>query len=137
MTCGVGHRRGSDSVLLWLCCRSAAVALIRPLAWEPSHIAGAALKSGKKKKKQKILLALCPCEKHGHPGVKELQEWGAPAVLQGVKNLTAAAWVNSEARFQSLAWGRGVKDTALAVGCSSSSNSIPGPGNFPRLQVRS
>ena len=30
--CGVGHRQGSDLVLLWLWCRLAAAALIRPLA---------------------------------------------------------------------------------------------------------
>ena len=33
-SCGVSHRCGSDPVLLWLWCRLAAVALIRPLAWE-------------------------------------------------------------------------------------------------------
>ena len=31
MSCGVGRRCGSDPVLLWLRCRPAAVALIRPL----------------------------------------------------------------------------------------------------------
>ena len=31
--CGVGHQCGSDSAWLWLWCRSAAVAPIRPLAW--------------------------------------------------------------------------------------------------------
>ena len=35
MSCGVGHRRGLDLTLLWLWCRLAAVAPIRPLAWEP------------------------------------------------------------------------------------------------------
>ena len=44
MSCGVGHRRGSDPVLLWLWRRPATTALIRPLAWEPPHAAGAALK---------------------------------------------------------------------------------------------
>ena len=34
MSYGVGCRRGSDSALLWLCCRPAAVAPIQPLAWE-------------------------------------------------------------------------------------------------------
>ena len=32
VSCGVGLRRGSDPTLLWLWCRLAAVALIRPLA---------------------------------------------------------------------------------------------------------
>ena len=53
---GVGRRRGSDPVLLWLWCRSTAAAPIRPLAWEPPYAEGAALKS--KKQKQKPLLTL-------------------------------------------------------------------------------
>ena len=40
MNCGVGHRRGLDPALLWLW--SAAVALMRSLAWEPPYAAGAA-----------------------------------------------------------------------------------------------
>ena len=51
MSCSVGHRRASDPVLLWLWWRLAAVVLIRPLAWEPPYVAGVALKSKKKKKK--------------------------------------------------------------------------------------
>ena len=42
MSCGVGHRCGSDPVLLWLCHRPMATALIGPLAWEPPYAAGAA-----------------------------------------------------------------------------------------------
>ena len=48
----MGHRCGSDLVLLWLCCRPAAVALIQPLAWEPPYAAGAALESQKQTNKQ-------------------------------------------------------------------------------------
>ena len=51
MSCSVGHRHGSDPVLLWLWCRPVATAPIRPLAWEPPHAAGAALKDKKTKKK--------------------------------------------------------------------------------------
>ena len=47
----MGHRCGSDVVLLWLWHRPAAVGLIRPLAWEPPYAAGAALKKKTKKKK--------------------------------------------------------------------------------------
>ena len=36
-----------DLALLWLWCKTAAVALIRPLAWEPPHTMGVALKSKK------------------------------------------------------------------------------------------
>ena len=52
MSCGVGLRRGSDLVLLWLWRRLAAVALVRPLAWELPYAVGAALKE---KKKEQIL----------------------------------------------------------------------------------
>ena len=45
-----GSQNGSDSTLLWLCCRLAAVALIRPLAWELPRAVGATLKRKKKKK---------------------------------------------------------------------------------------
>ena len=34
--------------LLWLWCRPTAVALIRPLAWEPPYTVGVALKKKKK-----------------------------------------------------------------------------------------
>ena len=47
MSCGVGLRRGSDLALLWLGCRPAATALIRPVAWEPPCAVGAALKRQK------------------------------------------------------------------------------------------
>ena len=47
MGCGVGHRCGLDPVLLWLWYRSAAVALIGPLAWEPPCAVGTALKKNK------------------------------------------------------------------------------------------
>ena len=43
MNCHLGHRGGSDPKLLWLWCRSSAVALIRPLAWEFPYAAGKAL----------------------------------------------------------------------------------------------
>ena len=56
MSCGVGHRHGSDLALLWLWHRPAAVAPIRPLAWEPPNAAGMALKRQKKKKKESIEL---------------------------------------------------------------------------------
>ena len=48
MSCGVGHRRNSDTVLLQLWCRLAAVAPIRPLAWELPYAVGVALKSKNK-----------------------------------------------------------------------------------------
>ena len=38
--------------MLWLWCRTAAVAPIRPLAWEPTFATGVALKRQKTKKKR-------------------------------------------------------------------------------------
>ena len=55
MSRGVGHRRSSDLALLWLWPRPAAVALIRPLAWEPPYTMGVALKKKKKKKKKDLV----------------------------------------------------------------------------------
>ena len=52
-----GYRHGLDLARLWLRLRrrQAAVAPVRPLAWEPTYATGAALKSKitKKKKKKK------------------------------------------------------------------------------------
>ena len=51
MSCGVGRRRGSDLVLMWMW--PAAVDLIRPLAWELPYAAGAALKKQRKRAERK------------------------------------------------------------------------------------
>ena len=53
MSYGVGRRPGLDPALLWLWCRLAAPAPIRPLAWKPSYAAGPALKRQKTKKKKR------------------------------------------------------------------------------------
>ena len=65
MSCGVGCRRGSDTALLWLWHRPAAIAPIRPLAWEPLYAVEAGLektkrqrKKEKKKKKKKPCIVL-------------------------------------------------------------------------------
>ena len=50
MSCGIGHRHGSDLALLWH--RPVATALVEPLAWEPPYATGMALKRQKKKKKE-------------------------------------------------------------------------------------
>ena len=48
-----------DPVLLWLWCRLAAAALIRPLAWEPPYAASVALKrKNKEKEKAQLCLAM-------------------------------------------------------------------------------
>ena len=48
VSCGVGHRQGSDPVLPCLWCRLVAAALIGPLAWEPPYAVGVTLKRKKK-----------------------------------------------------------------------------------------
>ena len=50
VSCGVGRRCGSDLALLWLWCRPAATAPIRPLAWEPPYAEGVALEKTEKTK---------------------------------------------------------------------------------------
>ena len=52
MSCGVGHRHGLDLALLWLWRRLAAVAPIRPLAWEPPYAVDAALKKKIQKRRE-------------------------------------------------------------------------------------
>ena len=49
VSCGVVCRHGLDPALLWL----AAVAPIRPLAWQLAYAAGAALRSKKKRRRGK------------------------------------------------------------------------------------
>ena len=58
MSRGVGRRRGLDPVLLWLWCRQAATALIRPLAWEPPYATEVAQENSKKTKKKMDYLSL-------------------------------------------------------------------------------
>ena len=60
VTCGVGHRHGSDLALLWLWHRLEATVLIQPLAWEPPYAVGAALEKTKKGKKEKEIKHLLP-----------------------------------------------------------------------------
>ena len=49
------HQWVKDPALLWLWCRTAAIAPIRPLAWEPPDATGAALEKKTKKKRLKLL----------------------------------------------------------------------------------
>ena len=53
MSCGIGRRRGSDLALLWLWCRLAAVASIRPLAWEPPYACGCGPKKQKEEEEKR------------------------------------------------------------------------------------
>ena len=56
MSCGVGWRCASYPALLWLLHRLAAVALIRPLAWEPPNAMGVALEKMQRRKNAEILM---------------------------------------------------------------------------------
>ena len=44
-SCGISPRLGSDPVVLWLLCRSAAITPIPPITWELPYATGAELKS--------------------------------------------------------------------------------------------
>ena len=61
---------------LWLWRRPAPTALIRPLAWEPPHAAGAALEKAKRQKKKKP------------QKTKKGFDQGVPVVAQQLMNLT-------------------------------------------------
>ena len=51
MSCGVGHRRGLDAMLLWLWYRLVATAPIQPQAWEPPYTTSVVLKRQQNKTK--------------------------------------------------------------------------------------
>ena len=53
MSCGIGHRCGSDPELLWLWCRLGATAPITPLAWEPPYATEMALEKAERQKTNK------------------------------------------------------------------------------------
>ena len=55
VSCGEGSGHNLDPTWLWLWCRPAIAALIRPLNWELPYATGMALKSQKKKKGAKLL----------------------------------------------------------------------------------
>ena len=99
MSCGVGRRRGSDPALLWLWCRPAATAPIRPLAWEPPHAAGLALKSRKRKEGEKEVLHLVLILKKLHLFVclfLVLHQWHMEVPRLGVKSqLEPAAYITA------------------------------------------
>ena len=59
MSCGIGHRRDSDPMLLWLWHRPEATALIGPPPWEPPYAVGAGLEKKKiKSNKIRIITSL-------------------------------------------------------------------------------
>ena len=93
MSCGVGCRRGSDLVLLWLWCRLTATAPIRPLAWESPYATGVNLK---RQKNMYVCVCVCVCVC--------VKQWSFPVAYQ-VKDpvLAAAAQAAAVAQVRSLA----------------------------------
>ena len=58
MSCGVARRGGLDLVSLWLWRRLAAIALMRPLAWEPPYAVSVALKKQIQTNKQTNIIVV-------------------------------------------------------------------------------
>ena len=59
--------------MLWLWCRLAAMALVRPLAWESPYAMGAALKRQKKKNNLFLFLSTDPAK---YTFLRLLSRWG-------------------------------------------------------------
>ena len=78
MSSGVGHRQGSDLVLLWLWRRPVATALIRVPAWEPPYAEGAALKRQKDKKNRLFYTIMCMW--YSHPPNSSLPPMVSPMI---------------------------------------------------------
>ena len=77
MSCGVGHRCGSDPVLPSLWCKPADAALIQPLSWEPPYAAGEAIE---KKKKEEDIPA--KPKRRGHSLCQEISQENTSTVVK-------------------------------------------------------
>ena len=55
MSCGAGHRGGSDPALPWLWHRPAPIASAGPLAWETPFAVGASLKNQKEEEEDETV----------------------------------------------------------------------------------
>ena len=56
MSCGVGHKCGSDPALLWLWRRPVSTARIRPLGWEPQYAMGSGPGKDQKRRRNRCIL---------------------------------------------------------------------------------
>ena len=86
-----------DLVLLWLWFRSAAIAPVRPITWEPPYALGAALEKTKKKKKEPNCIISGCCG--GVGSIPSLVQW-----VKGSCIATAKAELVFVVQIQSLAW---------------------------------
>ena len=108
MSYGVGHKCGLDLALLW--CRPAAIAPVRPLAWEPPYAALKRQKNKKifKNKKNKTNWGVSIVAQWFKKPINIHEDSGSiPDLDQRVKNL-ALLWLwcrqAAAARIRSLAW---------------------------------
>ena len=94
MSCGVGCRRGSDPVLLWLWRRPAATALIRLLAWEPPYATGAAQEMAKRPKKKRNETQSWDIQslKTVTPGVPTVVQWDGQCLWSTQTQVQSPAW---------------------------------------------
>ena len=92
---------------MWLWCRSAATALILPLAWEPPYATGMALKSKERKKERKKRKEFPSCAVEMNWARNHEVASSIPGLAQWVKHL-ALLWLwrspAAVARIRPLAW---------------------------------
>ena len=73
VSCGIGLRCSLGPTLLWLWCKPAATAPIRPLAWEPLYATDAALKKRKQNKMVKSMYLRNTPKNYEKPHLKYMQ----------------------------------------------------------------
>ena len=111
LSCSVGHRHSSDPPLLWMWHRPAAVAPIRPLAWEPPYAVYVALKEQKDKKKKKSKTDPTKYTFYKNPALKV--KVGVPVVAQWLTNPPR----NHEVSGSVPGLAQWVKGSGIAVSC--------------------
>ena len=124
--------------MLWLWCRPVAMALIRPLAWEPPHATSVALKREREKKinmsKTKLCTMLCILVKGTLSSGPETRKWILTLLSFFLPFPLTTSWLiflNILNMLVVPAVTQRVKDPALhscSIGHSCRSDSIPGLG---------